>query len=426
MAIAATHLDSNGNTGNQSTAYATASVSPPATTEIILGVFNLAGYATPNDPVVSGLGMTWTILEEQAYSTHTAYLVLGEGTPDASGTISMDPDNADAATGCAWSFWAFEGVDTAAPIVQSSVDINGGVASGTYDTTLAAFADATNNVTFVGAAKNGTALPAEEAGNGYATAQGGSHATPNVGLATSWKTGEDTSPSMTGASVVHAAFAAEIAVAPASGVSGDGALTIQLSGAADGGVVASGDGAGTIQLSADADGSLLVSGDGAGTIRLSAAGDGSVLVQGDGVGTIQLTALGEGVVLVSGDGAGSIQLVAEGEGAVDVFGEGAGQIALSAVGDAVAIVAGDGAATIQLSVASAATVSDGPTGNAQLTIALSAVATGGNAIQGDALVTLALAIAAEAVVTNPNVGGFIVGRGTMGMPRTGVNRRRRR
>lgn len=466
MAITATHLESSGDTANQSTAYSTGTVSPPSGTDIVLGVVNLAGYATANDPVISGLSLTWTILQELAYSTHTAYLVLGEGTPDASGTISMDPDNADAATGCAWSFWAFDGVDTTTPIVQSASDANGGVASTTYDVTLASFADATNNVTFVGAAKNGTALPTEEASNGYATAQGGSHATPNVAVGTSWKTGEDTSPSMTGASVVHACFAAEIAAA-ATGVSGDGAGTIQLSAAADGSVLVQGDGAGTIRLSAAADGSVLVQGDGTGTIQLTAVGDGSVLVQGDGAGTIQLSAAGtghvgdpeifgdgagtiqlsvaaDGSVLVQGDGAGTIQLSAAADGSVLVQGDGAGTIQLSAVADGSVLVQGDGAGTIQLGAAGDGSVlvqgdgtgtiqftaagsgGGGVTGVGAGTIELTAVGDGSVLIQGEGAATLAFAIAAAAVVTNPNVEGYRVGGGLMGMPRTGMNRRRRR
>lgn len=358
MAIAGAHLGSGGSTANQSTPYTTASFSPAATTEIILGVVSMQGSNVVADPVLSGLGMTWSVLRELEWNNDvaTAWLVLGEGTPDASGTISIDPDDADAATGALWAFWEFEGVDTAAPIVQHVADDNGEVAATTYDASLAAFADATNNATFVAVVKNGTAAATEEASNGYAAAQTANHATPNTSITSSWKTGEDTTPSMTGSSVLHVVFAAEIAVASGGDpeILGDGALTIRLSAAGEAAAAVQGDGAGTIRLSAAGDGAVTIEGDGAGTIRLSAAGDGSVTIEADGAGTIQLSAAADGSVLVQGDATGTVQLSAAGDGSVanpGVNGDGALTIQLSAAGEAGVLVQGTGAATIQIGIA---------------------------------------------------------------------------
>ncbi len=248
-----------------------------------------------------------------------------------------------------------------------------------------------------------------------------------------------------------AALAIEVPIAEGDGgVTGDGTGTIQLSAAAAGVVLVQGDGTGTIRLSGAADGSVLVSSDGTGTIRLSAAGDGSVAdpaLTGDGTGTIQLSAAGDGSVLIqgtstpgpirlsaAGDGSvliqgvstpGPIRLSAAADGSVLVQGDGAGTIQLAAAAAGVVLVQGDGTGTIQFTAAGTGDATSGVEAEGAASIALSAAGVGSVAISGDGALALALVIAAEAVVTNPNVSGFVVARGQMSVPRVGKNRRRR-
>ena len=190
----------------------------------------------------------------------------------------------------------------------------------------------------------------------------------------------------------------------ASGITGDGAVTLPALTASGAGVVAIvGTGAATLPaITATGAGSVAVQGAGSVTLpSLAAAGAGSVAVQGAGSTTLPaLTASGAGAVAIQGAGAVTLPLlVASGSTSQTTTGDGAVTLpALTASGSGVVEVQAAGVVTLPaLSAGGTATVLVQGDGNASLP-ALTVTATGVVAIQGAGAVTLPLLIVSGAEI----------------------------
>lgn len=130
------------------TSYNTASVTPTANRLQLLWVYSIAG-AAPNQPTVTGNGLTWvnigSVLDSDGLRRITLFRAMG-GSPSA-GAIAID-FGGQTQTGAAWSLAEYDNVDTggtngSAAVVQVVTGSTG--SNGTSLTvTLAAFASAAN------------------------------------------------------------------------------------------------------------------------------------------------------------------------------------------------------------------------------------------------------------------------------------------
>ena len=181
---------------NNATSYNTASVSP--TDEVVLVAVSTFESSTnqPDISSVSGLGLTWTevgsVLHDSTGGDRgTTFLWVGKGTPSTGAvTISFT----SSVRRCAWIVTDVTGADSGAgTIVQAytnSTNQSGSSATGT----LSAFADATNNGSFlcVGIQVSGTTdIGTPEAGWTELAEANQSYGR----IAAAYKVGEDTSPS---------------------------------------------------------------------------------------------------------------------------------------------------------------------------------------------------------------------------------------
>lgn len=205
MAIVVTHkLDGSSSTGASS--YTTASQTDTGTRYYLLAVIARASVsAVPNTPTISGKGLTWDVINTQAFDASNptrkkVILYRAYGTA-SSGTITID-FGGQTQTHCMWLLEEVTGMDTSGTngsgaIVQSAtsgLDNTSGIFN--HSATLSAFADATNNAVFgVFSSDNST-------GAGNFTPDGSltNLLTPlfnSVNGVTAWAVGEDTTPSGT-------------------------------------------------------------------------------------------------------------------------------------------------------------------------------------------------------------------------------------
>lgn len=149
--------------------------------------------ATP--PTVTRVTAATATFNTVATSLHrqTVYWWIGDG---VSRTITVTMP--DAGTGNIMYVAAVTGADNTSPIVQGAG--NQGDAGVTPTCTLAAFGDAVNNGALVFAAHDTTNLITAEGGGAWTELNAGtdlSHTTPNSRISAAFRTGQDTSPSMT-------------------------------------------------------------------------------------------------------------------------------------------------------------------------------------------------------------------------------------
>ncbi len=114
-------------TGSESTtdatSYVTASVSPAANSLVIVtvGCFVNSVSGQTETPTLSGLGATWTLLQDESFalSRHrlTTYYAQQASYTTGTVTISFGSETQEA---CTWYVTQATGHDTAAPVVQSA------------------------------------------------------------------------------------------------------------------------------------------------------------------------------------------------------------------------------------------------------------------------------------------------------------------
>lgn len=188
----ATALTSGGSDANSST-YTTANVSPTANALVVAGIVvenNVSG--NPARPTVSGLGATWTIVEEAIghANNRSMFVFQAHEASYTTGGVTFD-FGAATMTNAVWG--VAEQTDVAAtPIVQS--DVATAANSTSIQGTLAAFADATNNISFMvcGTNDDAQALTPEA---GYTELLEPTPRSPFNGISFAFKVGEDTTPS---------------------------------------------------------------------------------------------------------------------------------------------------------------------------------------------------------------------------------------
>lgn len=203
MALSFSNLLATGTTASQ-TSYTTASVSPTGSRLLLLGVLGgTASGVQPLAPAVSGNGLTWVLIATVDYDTagstdrESCFLFRAMGASPSSGTITIDFASTGQALGkgAAWvldqssSEVDTSGSDGAGAIAQSATAA-GGSTSTSLSVTLAAFADATNNVAYGFFSKqNATAYTV---GSGF-TLTGEATANTNRRAMAEYVLGQDTS-----------------------------------------------------------------------------------------------------------------------------------------------------------------------------------------------------------------------------------------
>jgi hypothetical protein len=193
MAITAAHLTSAGSDTNADT-QDTASITPTANRLVLAAIVNTAS-GTPTLPTLAGNGLTWVeiltvLFDVIATPTKRLTLFRALGASPSTGVVTI---TAATSTGWSWSVAEFGGIDTSGSngsgaIVQSAS--NRADNAGSLTVTLAAFADAVNNVAYggFGASGNTQITP----GGGFAELGEGASTLPSSRCQSEWKTGQDT------------------------------------------------------------------------------------------------------------------------------------------------------------------------------------------------------------------------------------------
>lgn len=123
MAIGAPSVLTGGTElAGSATSLTTASVTPTAGRVVVL--VGLVISSIPTDPVVTGVGLTWTLQRRQEYfSPRTIFVATGVGTP-STGVITATAGGIDTWTDKVWAVFEFPGVDTTTPLVAANTVSN--------------------------------------------------------------------------------------------------------------------------------------------------------------------------------------------------------------------------------------------------------------------------------------------------------------
>ena len=187
-ATAATNLTSGANNTSQ-TSQATASVSIPAYSLILLAAFNRVASGTPNEPTVSGASCTWTKVDTVTTGQMRLTVFRAMSTVATSGVLTIDYGG-QTATSSNWSVDAFDHVDTtgtngANAVVQAVTDTAVGTTTG-ESITLSAFGSADNSTYGVIVNDNTVAVTV---GSGFTQL---SNQVSNHRIVAEWKVSNDT------------------------------------------------------------------------------------------------------------------------------------------------------------------------------------------------------------------------------------------
>jgi hypothetical protein len=179
-----------GGSGTAASSYTTASITPTANRLLIIFATSKSSFSTVNQPNVSGNGLTWNLIrfrDNGAFQLSAFW--ANTGASPSAGSITIDFAGQEQQR-CGWSVFEMDGADLSTPIVQSAR--NTGLFDTAMSTTLAAFADPTNNAGVMGyGIEQANTITLE---SGWTQIHNN---TSGVRKATGWRTGEDTSPSAT-------------------------------------------------------------------------------------------------------------------------------------------------------------------------------------------------------------------------------------
>ncbi len=122
-AITVTNLETSG-VNNAAGSSATASISPSANKLIIECVFNEVASGTPNQPTVSGNGLTWVLVATATQGLNRTSMFRAMGASPSAGAVTTDY-SAQTQASASWSVFEIGGINTggsngSAAVVQSS------------------------------------------------------------------------------------------------------------------------------------------------------------------------------------------------------------------------------------------------------------------------------------------------------------------
>jgi len=223
MTITAVVLAEDNDGTNQSVYTITLGATPAANALILVAlVVKDSGGDNPPRPTVAGNSLTYVFVDETPGSdSRRVFLFRAMGASPTAGDITVTFSNSQDIVH--WAITEWSGVDTSGTdgsgaVVQSVNDEDTGTT--TITVTLAAFGDATNNVSYISIGTlTGSGTRTQE--SGYTELVDDSAGA--VGQATAFKIGEDTSPSYdTSVTTDHYAVAVEIKAAAAAGATDPG------------------------------------------------------------------------------------------------------------------------------------------------------------------------------------------------------------
>ena len=203
MAVVGTNLTADF-TETPATSFVTASVSPASNALIVVSVTSRTGISTePNQPTVSGCGLTWVVIGPSSYwdttssSRKKSTCFCGMGASPSAGAITISFGGQEQTNGN-WSVDQFTGVDTSGTNGSGAVGGTGGTNIahnevgpdvGSITVTLGSFSSA-NNVTF-GFITSDSWTGTSSAGSGF-TILGHPDDSAGTRCLTEWKSTNDT------------------------------------------------------------------------------------------------------------------------------------------------------------------------------------------------------------------------------------------
>lgn len=157
MAVTCANLTA-GESLSGATSYNTASISPPANSLVILTVMSRTGISTePNQPTVTGNGLTWVVIGSSVYydttsssrKKFTSFRAMGASPSSGAATIDFAGQSQ---TEAVWIVDQFSNMDTSGTngsgaVVQSATNKEDAGDGGLLTVTLGAFSS-TNNATY--------------------------------------------------------------------------------------------------------------------------------------------------------------------------------------------------------------------------------------------------------------------------------------
>lgn len=186
MAVTSTHLTTGSDTTNQTTPYATASISPTAGRLVLAAVAVTVGVSPTPALTLSGCGLTWVQVDQTVAGARTVHLFRAMGGSPTTGSLSIAGDGTTTMTSALWTVSEFAGVDTSGTngsgaIVQS---VNAKPANGTSVSVALPSAITSGNASFGAVAVSVAEAPA--AGAGWTGLGSIAQTAPTTGLLGEW------------------------------------------------------------------------------------------------------------------------------------------------------------------------------------------------------------------------------------------------
>jgi endoglucanase len=185
--VSAAHL-TNGTSAVDATSYTTASIAPTANNLVLVVVNSRTATGTPNQPVVSGAGITFDFVQrvDASGGVKSLFLYRGLSASPGSGALTIS-FSGQTQIACLWSVSEFAGVDTSGAngsgaLVQNVIFIDTGTDTGAA-ITLASYGSA-NNVGFGAVARQAQA--GTTAGAGFTELSETLQAENGYNLETEW------------------------------------------------------------------------------------------------------------------------------------------------------------------------------------------------------------------------------------------------
>lgn len=200
------------------TSYTIASVSPAASSLLILLYSTREGTTGPGATPANGFGGTWTEFtgahQGDGISAIGGFYLQCSASP-GSGTTALNIDGGVTAIGAAWHLLEVTGHDTSTPIVTAAVNYGPtGTTSGTAAPTSAQALGNANNAQILHHMHRGNSATTLDGGGGWTGGTDRAGSTPNHCQRVEWKIGSyDSSPTMTFTSVRWQTLYVEVAVA---------------------------------------------------------------------------------------------------------------------------------------------------------------------------------------------------------------------
>jgi RHS repeat-associated protein len=185
--------------GTSASSINTSSITPGSNKLELLTVSSRTDISTnPNQPTVTGNGLTWVAINSIVYDTTSSSrrrvtMFRAMGASPSSGATTID-FGGQSQTDITWSNDELSGMDTSGTngsgaIVQSTTNKDESGSATSLSLTLSSFANSAN-ATYAGFGKDGN--PSATAGTGFTTTADVASST-NVGTSTEWKNNNDTS-----------------------------------------------------------------------------------------------------------------------------------------------------------------------------------------------------------------------------------------